>query len=144
MAGEEAIGEPGLIANEKPEAQTEQPGRCHESTIQPRKSGAGERKRQGECRGDQHHACDRAGAKNQQIEDCPFRIVNGAQHQESNGGGTCQAVNDSNEQGPQGVIKAQTLKRSAKPSRGRKAIAVMFGGRRVRVPMKMDAGAVFV
>src|SRR6267378_5316516 len=76
--------------------------------------------------------------------DLPFRIVNRAQYQQSDCGGTCQAVNNSNEQRAQGVKKAQPVKRPAQPNRRAEAIGVMFGGRGVRVPVKMHAGAVFV
>jgi len=65
VAGEQAIGKSGLIANEEPKAQTEQAGCRHKATIQPGESGASKGKWQGERRGDQHHARDRAGAENQ-------------------------------------------------------------------------------
>src|SRR6267143_6340227 len=80
MVGEEAFGKSDLVANEESEAQAEQTRRRHESAIQPRKFATGERKRQGERDGDQHHSSDRAGAKNQQVKNRPFRIVNRAQH----------------------------------------------------------------
>jgi hypothetical protein len=40
VAGEEAIGKTGLVANEKPKAHTEHAGCRHEPTIQPGESGA--------------------------------------------------------------------------------------------------------
>ena len=65
MAGEEATGKTGLVANEKSKAQTDEAGCGHEATIEPDESGAGKGKWQGKRRGDQHHACDRSGAENQ-------------------------------------------------------------------------------
>src|SRR5882762_5033937 len=119
MIGEETDDETYLVTDKEPETHTEKAGPNHEATIQPRKFVTAKGKRQGECGGDQHHSGDGADAENQQVENRPFRVANRAQYQQSYRGGTCQTVNDADEQRAQSVKKPQPLKRSAQPTRPR-------------------------
>ncbi len=64
MIGEETADETDLVTDEKPETQTEEARSSHEASIEPRESGTGKGKRQGECDGDQHHSGDGADAEN--------------------------------------------------------------------------------
>src|SRR6266699_1870207 len=132
MTGEETVGKTDLVTDKEPETQTEETRPNHEASIEPREFVTGERKRQGERGG------------NQQVENRPLRITNRAQHQQSHRGGTCQTVNDANEQRAQGMKKTQPPKRSTQPIRRRETIAVMIRGRGVGMPVKMHLGTVLV
>src|SRR6266705_6402324 len=107
MIGEETAGKTDLVTDKEPETQTEETRPNHEASIEPRELVTGERKRQGERGGNQHHSRDGAEAENQQVKNRPLRITNRAQHQQSHRGGTCQTVNDANEQRAQGMKKTQ-------------------------------------
>src|SRR5229473_1613365 len=144
MVGKKAGGETDLVTDKKPKTQTEETRSHHEAAMEPREPGTGKRKRQGQGRGDQHHSGDGADAENQQVQNRPLRIVDGAQHQQSYRSGTRQAMNDANEQRAQGVKKPQARQWPAKPTRRREAGGVMFRSRGVRMPVKMHAGAVLV
>src|SRR6266576_1527408 len=144
MIGEETAGKTDLVTDKEPETQTEETRPNHEASIEPREFVTGERKRQGKRGGNQHHSRDGADAENQQVENRPLRITNRAQHQQSHRGGTCQTVNDANEQRAQGMKKTQPPKRSTQPIRRRETIAVMIRGRGVGMPVKMHVGTVLV
>jgi hypothetical protein len=70
--------------------------------------------------------------------------VNGAQDQERDGGGACQAMDDTYEQRAQGVEKAEVLDGITKPIRDRKRIAMVFSGGGVRMPVVVDVGVVLM
>src|SRR6267143_4565909 len=112
--------------------------------MEPGEPGAGKRKRQGQRDGDEYHARDGAGAENEQVKKRPSGIMDGAQHQQSHCGGTCQSMNDANEQRAQGVEKSEARQGPAQPTRRREAGGVMFRGGAMRMPVKMDARAVLV
>ena len=76
MAGEEAIDEADVVANENPKTQAENAGAEDEAAVEPGEAMAGERKRQGQGGGDQHHAGDGPNSKDEQIEQRPFGISN--------------------------------------------------------------------
>src|SRR5712692_7785363 len=152
MAREQAVDISDVIANKESEAQTYQARSSDESPVQPGEFVTRKGKRQGQGRGDQHHSRDGADAENQQVEHCPFRLSDGAQNEEGDGGGTGQAVDDADEQRPQGMKKSQSLEggaqalRSApgKPAGWREAFAMVILARGVRMPVKVHAGAVSV
>ncbi len=126
MIGEETADKTDLVTDNEPETQTEETRSDHEASIEPSEFVTGERKGQGEGGGNQHHSRDGAAAENQQVKNRPSRITNRAQHQQSHRGGTCQTVNDANEQRAQRVKKTQPPKRSEQPIRRRETIAVMI------------------
>ena len=144
MTGEETADKTDLVTDKEPETQTEEARPNHEASIEPRELVTGERKRQGERGGNQHHSRDGAEAENQQVKNRPWRITNRAQHQQSHRGGTCQTVNDADEQRAQHVKKTQPPKRSTQPIRRRETIAVMIRCRGVGMPVKMHVGTVLV
>ena len=144
MAGEEAVDETDVVANENPKTQAENAGAEDEAAIEPGKTMAGERKRKGHRGGDEHHAGDGADAEDEQIEQRPLGTANRAQDQQSDGGGACKAVDDADEQGAQDVKEAEASKRLAQPIRGDEAVGVMLRRSRVRMPVKMQVVAVFV
>jgi len=78
MAGEEAVDETDVVANENPKTQAENAGAEDEAAIEPSETMAGKRKRQGHGGGDQHHAGDGADAEDEQIEQRPLGIANRA------------------------------------------------------------------
>ena len=78
MAGEEAVDEADVVANENPKTQAENAGAEDEAAIEPSETMAGKRKRQGHGGGDQHHAGDGADAEDEQIEQRPLGIANRA------------------------------------------------------------------
>lgn len=94
MGGEEAVDETDLEGQEEAEAETEQTGANDEPAIEPSEAGTGVGKRKSQADGDEHHSGDGAEAENQEIENSPTRLVNGAEHEKRDGGGTRQAVND--------------------------------------------------
>src|SRR6266852_5640182 len=98
MIGEEATDDTDLVADKESKSQTDKAGANHEAAIEPREFVSREGKRQRQGGGDQHHPGDGADAENQQVEDRPFRIVNGAKYEQGDGGGTGEAVNDAYEQ----------------------------------------------
>jgi hypothetical protein len=63
MISEETADETDLIADKEPKTQTEETRPDREASIEPRESGTGKGKRQGERRGDQHHSRDGANAE---------------------------------------------------------------------------------
>src|SRR5260370_10602718 len=144
MVGKKAGGETDLVTDKKPKTQTEETRSHHKAAMEPREPGTGKRKRQGQGGGDQHNSGDGPDAENQQVQTRPLRIMDGAQHQQSYGGGTRQAVNDANEQRAQGVKKPQAFKWPTQPTRRREAGAVMVRGRGMRMPVKMYAGVMLV
>src|SRR5882762_11214055 len=144
MIGEETADKTDLVTDKEPKTQTEETRPNHEASIEPREFVTRESKRQGERGGNQHHSCDGADAENQQVKNRPLRITNRAQHQQSHCGGTCQTVNDANEQRAQHVKKTQSPKRSTQPIRRRETIAVMIRGRGVGMPVEMHAGTMLV
>ena len=144
MIAEETADKTDLVTDKEPETQTEEARPNHEASIEPSEFVTGERKGQGERGGNQHHSRDGAGTENQQVKNCPSRITNRAQHQQSHRGGTCQAVDDADEQRAQRVKKTQLPNRSTQPIRRRETIAMMIRGRGVGVPVKMHVGTVFV
>ncbi len=78
MAGEEAVHEGDVVANKNSETQAEKARAKDEASIEPGKSVAREGKRQGQSRGNQHHAGNRAEAENEQIEQRPLGLANRA------------------------------------------------------------------
>ena len=144
MIGEETADKTDLVADKEPETQTEEARPNHEASIEPSEFITGERKRQGERGGNQHHSRDGSSAENQQVKNRPSRITNRAQHQQSHSGGTCQAVNDADDQRAQRVKKTQTPRRSKQPIRRGKTIAMVIRGRGVGVPVKVRVGLVLV
>lgn len=98
MAGEEAVDEADVIADENPKTQAEQAGAEDEAAIEPCEAMAGEGKGQGQGGRDEHHAGDGANAEDEQIEQRPLGTANRAQDQQSDGGGTCQAVDNAHKQ----------------------------------------------
>ena len=77
MAGEEATNESYAVAHEETKTQTEQAGCVHQASMEPRELLTGKGKWQSQSRSDQHHSCNRAESKNQQIENGPFWIADG-------------------------------------------------------------------
>lgn len=76
MAGEEPVDEADVVTDENPKTQAEQAGAEDEAAIEPRETVAGERKRQRQRGGDEHHAGDSADSEDEQIEQRPFGIAN--------------------------------------------------------------------
>lgn len=113
MAGEEAIDETDLVGNEEAEAQAQQARSGDQAAIHPDKARAGVGKWQGNRGRNQDHTGDSADSKNQEIQDCPARLMNCGEDQKRNGGGACQAVHDADEEGAQGVKEAQLGERAA-------------------------------
>ncbi len=138
MAGEEAVDETDVVANENPKTQAENAGAEDEAAIEPGKTMAGERKRKGHRGGDEHHAGDGADAEDEQIEQRPLGTANRAQDQQSDGGGACKAVDDADEQGAQSVEEAEVREQVAQPIRGDEAVGVMLLRSRMRMPVKMQ------
>jgi len=144
MAGEQAIDQADVVADKKPEGQTDQARRGDQPSVEPREFVSREGKRQRDGGGDEHHARNCSYAKNQQIEDRPSRVANRAQHQQCHGGGACQSVDDTDKQRAQGMEYAKSCKRGTKPRRRNHAFPVMLSLSAMRVPMQMEVRIVFV
>ena len=78
MAGEEAVREADVVANKNSKTQTEKAGAKDEGAIEPGEPMARKGKRQGQGRGDQHHASDGANAENEQVQQRPLGLADGA------------------------------------------------------------------
>ena len=144
MAGKEAVQEADVVTDKNPKTQTDKARAKDKAAIKPSEVVAGNGERQGQCGGNQHHAGNRAHPENQQIEQRPLRLANGAQNEEGNGRGSGEAVYDADEKRAQGVKEAEVHEGFAQPTRRGEAIAVMLLDGRVRVPVKMKAVVMFV
>src|SRR5260370_33543963 len=136
MTGEEATDETDPVTDKESENQAEQTRSSHKAPIKPRESITCGRKWKGEGRGDQCHPRDGADAENQQVENCPLRLANGAQDQQRDRSGACQAVNYADKQRAQGVKEPQSLEGSAQPTGSGQGSGMMVAGRRVGMPVK--------
>ena len=144
MTGEQAADEANPVTDEESENQAEQTRSSHKAPMEPCESAAGEGKRQGEGRSYQCHSRDGADAENQQVENGPLRFANGAQDQQRDRSGACQAVNYADKQRAQGVKEPQSLEGSAQPTGSGEGISMMVAGRDVGMPVKVQVGAVSV
>ncbi len=78
MAGEETVHEGNVVTDKNSETQAEKARAKDEASIEPGKAVAREGKRQGQSRGNQHHAGNRANPENEQIQQRPLGLANRA------------------------------------------------------------------
>ena len=97
MAGEQAVDEPDVIADEETEGEAQESGARYQSLIHPREAMTRKREGQGDGRGDQHHAGNRADTKDKQVEYCPIGDANRAQNEQGNRRGACETVYQADE-----------------------------------------------
>src|SRR4051794_12345831 len=107
VRGEEAVADGDLEGDEEPEGEAEQAGRDSETAIEWGKATARVSEWSANHHGDQHHARDRANAKDEKICDGPARVADLREDQQSNRGRTCQAMHEANCQGPKKLIEAE-------------------------------------
>src|SRR5208283_4178353 len=121
VAGKEAVREADLIGEENSESQTYQ-GR-------------------GDAHGDQHHAADRSGPKDEQVNHRPARVADGGENQQRDRSGTRQSVNDPDDQRTQLLVEADPAKNSIEPGE-RSLMSVRMRLGRVSVRMAVYVVAV--
>src|SRR5256884_2865779 len=78
MTAKEAVQEADVVTDKNPKTQADQARAKDKAAIKPSEAVAGKRERQGQGGGNQHHAGNRAQPENQQIEQRPLRLANGA------------------------------------------------------------------
>ena len=78
MPGKEPVHETYLVTDKNPKTQTDKARAKDKAATEPREAVAGKRERQGQGGGNQHHAGNCANPENQQIEQRPLGLANGA------------------------------------------------------------------
>ena len=144
VGGEETVDEADLVGEEEAEGETEDAGAGDEGLVKSAEAGSGIGKGQRESAGDEHHSGDRAQSKNQQIKDGPARVVNGGKHEQSDGGGACESMDDADEQWAKCVEPAEVEERFFDEAGGRQGISVMLLSRGMSVPVVMKMMVVLV
>src|SRR6267154_4812260 len=74
LSAKEALNDAYLVGQHQAEGYADQPGYHREAVSEAFKAISHEPKGRGDAHGDQHHASDRPGAKDQQIRDRPTGI----------------------------------------------------------------------
>ena len=144
MAGEQSIYEADLVNEKKTECHADQAGRNSQAPIESRESLVRIGKRQNHRAGDEHHSCDGADTKHEEIRNCPLRIPNRGQDQQRDGGRAGEAVDKSDDEGPDDLIDTEPPKMAIKPTERRLLRRVRVGLRCVLVGMGMNVIAVGV
>lgn len=141
MAGEQSIHESYFINQEETKGHADQTGSNSQSLIKPRESFVRVGKRQDHRSGDQHHSCNRADPKHEKIRNRPFRILNCGQDQERDSGRTGEAVDESYDERPHGLIETNLAEMSIEPAQWRllRRVRVGFGFMLVRMSMNVIA-----
>ena len=81
-AAKQALDESDLVGDEQAEGQSDESGGCAKGAIQPGGAGLSVGDSRSHSHGDDHHSRDSADTEDDQIGDCPSRIVDRRQHQE--------------------------------------------------------------
>lgn len=153
MRGEQAVDEADLEHDEQAKSDADHARGEPQAAIEVGESFSGKGKRGAQNHGDQHHACNRAQAEDQQVSDCPARIADGGQHQQGNGSRTRKPVYHSNGQRPQHLVKTEAgkqllerpLRAFLKPKVGVRFVRMHMNVRFATMTMYVrmhDAGAV--
>ena len=106
MVGEETVDEAHLVDDEEPEGEAEQAGRRSEIAVEPRGFCARVLQGRGEGDGDHHHASDSADPEHQEVGDGPVGIVQRGEHEEGDGRGSGEAVNQTDNQRAAPLVEA--------------------------------------
>ena len=115
MAGKEAVNETDLEANKKPETKTDKPGADHKRAVESREAIARKRKRQSQGCGDQHHSKDCAYAEDEQVEDRPRGLANGAENEQRDSRGASKTVDNADKERAEGMEKTEAVDWRAQP-----------------------------
>ena len=104
--GEEAVNEAHLVDDEQTKGQADASGYGAEIAVQPLRSAAGEVHGRGEGDGDDHHAGDGADAEDEEVGDSPMRVVQGGEHEEGDGCGAGEAMDQTDDEGAAPLVEA--------------------------------------
>jgi hypothetical protein len=141
VAEKETVREADLIGKEESKSQTHQSGSKPEPVgkilMPPPKEVEG----RGDAHGDQHHAAHRSGSEDEQIHHRPARVSDGGENQQRYRSGTCESVNDSDDQRTQLLIEADPAEDSVEPG---KWSLMTVGMRLGRVSVRMAVHVVAV
>ena len=111
MAGEESAAVAELVDQEGAEAEAHHAGSDAEVAAQAGVAlssvGEGNRDRGSHA----HHADHGAGSEDQQVDGCPDRIVNGGEHEQSNGCGPGQSMDQADNERTDALIQTKALDR---------------------------------
>lgn len=141
VAGKEAVREADLIGEENSESQTYQAGGKPEPVGKILMLSPEEVEGRGDAHGDQHHAADRSGPKDEQVNHRPARVADGGENQQRDRSGTRQSVNDPDDQRTQLLVEADPAKNSIEPGE-RSLMSVRMRLGRVSVRMAVYVVAV--
>jgi hypothetical protein len=146
MVREKSIHEGNFVNYEKAEGQADQAGGDAQPSIEMREAIVGVGKRENHRSSDEHHACNRADPENEQVNNRPFRIANCGQDQQRDRCRASEAVDESYDERPHGLIEAEAAEMAVEPTerRLRRRVRMRFGVVLVRMSVNVIAVAVRV
>lgn len=127
MAREEAVDETHLIDDEESEGDAQDSGGDRQAAVEPLPAMADVVEGRGHAEGDEHHAGDSAYAEEEEVGDRPMRVVKGGEDEKSYGGGTCQAVDEADDEGPGPLVESPSTELAVGEGHGGVGAAVGVG-----------------
>src|SRR5271169_1390820 len=142
MAREQSIYKADLVDKKKAERHADHAGSDSQAPVEPREPLVRVGKWKNHRASDQHHSCDGANAKHEEIRNCPFRIPNRGQDQQRDGGRAGEAMDKSYYKRPHDLIDTEPTEMAIEPAKWRLLQCVRVSLRCVAVGMGMNVIAV--
>jgi hypothetical protein len=121
------VDETHLVDDEESEGDAQDSGCYGETAVKPLPTVADVVEGRGHAEGDEHHAGDGADAEEEEVGDGPVGVVKGGEDEESYGGGTGQAVDEADDEGPAPLVECPASELAVGEGHGGVGAAVGVG-----------------